>query len=137
MSSASGIQPNPDCVTSFQELKSGKTKFIIFKLSDDNKSIIVEKKAKIATYDEFLKHLPKNDCRWAVYDFDYKAPEGDRHKILFYSWLPDAAVIKSKEGYTASKDALFRSLDGIGAEIQGTDYDGVSHNTVLKSAARG
>ncbi|KAG0018222.1 cofilin [Entomortierella chlamydospora] len=138
MNSASGVQADPDCVASFQELKLGKkVKFIIFKLSDDNKSIIVERKAETATYDEFLKHLPKNDCRWAVYDFDYKTPEGDRNKIVFYTWLPDAAPIKSKEWYTVNKDALFRSLDGIGAEIQDTNYDGVSYSTVLKSVARG
>lgn len=34
--------------------------------------------------------------------------------------------------YASSKDALRRSLTGIGAEIQGTDFSEVSHETVLE-----
>ncbi|KAF9173745.1 cofilin [Mortierella sp. AD011] len=138
MSSSKGVQVTPDCVNAFQELKlTKKIKYIIYKISSDGKSIIVETKSKATTYDEFLKHLPKNDCRWAVYDFDYKTPQGDRHKILFYSWLPDAAATKSKMLYASSKDALHKSLNGVGAEIQGTDYAEVSYSTVLKKVARG
>ncbi|KAF9173747.1 cofilin [Mortierella sp. AD010] len=137
MNSASGVQADPDCVASFQELKLGKkVKFIIFKLSDDNKSIVVEKKAETATYDEFLEHLPQDQCRWAVYDFDYKTPEGDRNKIVFYTWAPEAAITKSKMVYSSSKDALRRSLNGIAAEIQGTASDEVDYNTVLEKVTR-
>ena len=63
-----------------------KLKFIIYKLSDDHKSIVVEKQAETATYDDFLETLPEDDCRWAVFDFDYSTPDGERNKIVFYSW---------------------------------------------------
>lgn len=39
---------------------------------------------------------------------------------------PDNARIKNKMVFASSKDALRRSLDGIGAEVQATDYDEVS-----------
>ncbi|KAF9358296.1 cofilin [Mortierella sp. AD094] len=137
MSSASGVQADPDCVASFQELKLGKKfKYIIFKLSDDHKSIIVEKKAETATYDEFLEHLPEKECRWAVYDFDYKTSEGDRNKIVFYTWAPTNAAIKPKMLYSSSKDALRKSLNGVGTDIQGTDADEVDYDTVFEKVAR-
>ena len=68
---------------------------MIFKVSDDNKEIVVEKTSDDSDYEAFLKDLPKDDCRYAVYDFEYEK-EGKRSRILFYSWAPDAAKIKSK-----------------------------------------
>lgn len=35
------------------------------------------------------KELPDNDCRYAVYDFEFtKGDEGKRNKICFYAYLP-------------------------------------------------
>ncbi|KAG0304843.1 cofilin, partial [Dissophora globulifera] len=85
-SSASGVQADKTCLEAFQSLKLGKKfKYIIYKLSDDQKNIVVEKQAERGTYDEFLSHLPETECRWAVYDFDYSTPEGERNKIVFYT----------------------------------------------------
>ncbi|KAF9344673.1 cofilin [Mortierella sp. AD094] len=136
MSAPTGVQLNPECVAAFQELKAGKIKYVIYKISDDQKSIIVETKAKTATYDQFLTRLPTKECRWAVYDFDYKTAEGARSKIVFYTWSPDDAVVKSKMLYAASKDTLRRPLTGIQAEIQGTSFDEVSYATVLEKISR-
>ncbi|KAF8923552.1 cofilin, partial [Dissophora ornata] len=136
-SSASGVQADPECLTAFQELKLGKKlRYIVYKLSDDHKSIVVEKQAVTATYAEFLEHLPDDDCRWAVYDFDYKIADGERNKIVFYTWAPDNAKIKAKMLYSSSKDALRRSLNGVGVEIQGTDSDEVDYETVLEKVLR-
>jgi hypothetical protein len=76
-----------DCIKAFQELKLGKKlKYVIYTLSTDNKEIIVEKKSHSSDYDEYLAALPEDDCRWAVYDFEYNTNEGTRNKILFYAW---------------------------------------------------
>ncbi|KAF9925686.1 cofilin [Mortierella antarctica] len=137
MSSSSGIAVDSACVDAFQSLKLGKkVKYIIYKLSDDNKSITVEKDAAEGTYDDFLAGLPSDDCRYAVYDFDYSSPDGDRNKIVFYAWSPDSAKIKSKMIYSSSKEALRKSLNGIAVEIQGTDFDEVSHDSVLEKIQR-
>ncbi|KAF9547811.1 cofilin [Mortierella hygrophila] len=134
----SGVKALPICVDTFQELKLGKTlKYIIYKISDDLKSIEVVKQSEDADYDNFLKELPEDDCRWAVYDFAYKTPDGgDRNKIIFFSWSPDNAKIKPKMLYASSKDGLRKSLNGIAAEIQGTDYDEVALETVLDRIRR-
>ena len=80
---------NPECLEAYQELKLGKkTKYIIFTLSKDNTEIVVEKTAPPdAKYDDFVADLPENECRWAVYDFDFEKDDGGkRTKITFFSW---------------------------------------------------
>lgn len=75
-----------NCVTAFQALKLGKKlKYIIFNLSSDLKEIIVEKTSEESDYEVFLKDLPANECRWAVYDFEFEK-DGKRNKLLFVSW---------------------------------------------------
>jgi cofilin len=39
--------------------------------------------------------------------------------------------------YASSRDALRRSLNGVGAEIQGTDYTEVSHEVILEKVRKG
>lgn len=66
-----------------------KHRFITYCLSPDNTAITVERATdKDATYDDFVARLPEDDCRYAVYDFEYeKAPgEGLRSKICFIVW---------------------------------------------------
>ncbi|CAO3597387.1 unnamed protein product [Absidia cylindrospora] len=125
---SSGVAVNSECMELFQELKLRKKyKYIVFKLTDDFKEIVVEKTAEAAEYDEFLGTLPVDEPRYAVYDFDYEKPgEGQRNKITFYSWIPDTSKIRQKMVYASSKDALRRQLVGLAIEIQGTDSSEVS-----------
>lgn len=54
--------------------------YIIYKLSSDKKTIVVEKTSTDENYDEFVAALPETDCRYAIYDFKYEidATEGKR-----------------------------------------------------------
>ncbi|KAF8713268.1 Actin depolymerization factor/cofilin -like domain protein, partial [Rhizoctonia solani] len=130
------------CQDAYQGIKLGKKyKYIIFKLSDDLKEIVVEKTSNDPDYDTFLKDLPEvtliDEPRWAVYDVEYeKTGAGKRNKLIFFSWNPDSATIKKKMVYSASKDAIRKSLDGIAAEIQGTASDEVSKDSVLDKVSR-
>lgn len=45
-------------------------------------------------------------------------------------------LLQSKMVYASSKDALRRSLNGIGAEVQGTDFSEVAYETVLEKVAK-
>jgi len=138
--SRSGVGLAAECVPAFEELKLGKkSKYIIYKLSDDKKSIVVEKTSENVDYDTFLAELPENDCRYAIYDFEYElgAGEGKRSKICFYTWSPDNAPVRAKMIYSSSKDALRRALAGIHAEVQGTDFSEVAHETVLEKVSKG
>ena len=68
----------------------------MYRLSEDLSSIVVDKTAeKVGSYDEFVAELPENDCRYAVFDFEYEkvAGEGLRNKILFYVWYVSRDVL--------------------------------------------
>ncbi|TNY19293.1 hypothetical protein DMC30DRAFT_412076 [Rhodotorula diobovata] len=134
---SSGVAVHPACLEAYQSLKLGKKlKFIVFKLSGDNKEIVVDTQSESASYDDFLEALPPNSPRYAVYDFEYEKGEGKRNKLCFYAWSPDEAKIKDKMLYASSKDALRRSLVGIASEIQGTDSSEVAYDEVLDKVTR-
>ena len=79
---------NDQAVEVFQDLKlKKKYTYIIYKLNETNTEIVVEKTASDASYADFVASLPKNDCRYCVFDFNYEVPnEGARNKLLFYVW---------------------------------------------------
>merc|ERR1711879_1076067 len=135
---ASGIQVADECTTAYQELKLGhKHRYVIYHVTDDKKSIVVEKTAEPgATYDDFVAALPKDDCRYAVYDFEWQADGRTQNKILFYVWSPDTSKIKSKMIYAASKDALKKCLVGIAREVQATDQSELDHSAILELVGR-
>jgi cofilin len=136
---ASGVAVNSDCVQEFQDLKLRKKyTYIIFNLNSDSTEIVVEKTVKQEDYEEFIKDLPENECRWAIYDFGFQKEDGSaRNKITFISWSPDNAKIKQKMLFASSREALKRSFNGIAVEIQGSDYSEVSYEAVLEKANRG
>ncbi|KAI8927960.1 hypothetical protein BC831DRAFT_450405 [Entophlyctis helioformis] len=135
---SSGVTVNDAAVEAYQDLKlKKKFRFIVYKMSDDNREIVIDKTFEKATYDDFVASLPPNECRYAVFDFQYETSgEGQRNKLLFYTWSPDSSKIKQKMLYAASKDALRKKLDGIYTEIQCTDLSEVSHETVLDKVTR-
>ncbi|CAE6486765.1 unnamed protein product [Rhizoctonia solani] len=138
-SESSGVGVSSACQDAYQELKLGKKKkYVIFKLSEDMKQIVVDKTSDDPSYETFVKDLPEDEPRWAVYDVQYeKSGAGQRNKLTFFSWNPDSATIKKKMVYSSSKEAIRKSLDGIAAEIQGTALDEVSWEAVLEKVSRG
>ncbi|KAJ0413537.1 cofilin [Aspergillus carlsbadensis] len=126
-----------DCVAKFQDLKvKGLYKYIIFGLNSTNSSIIVHKTSSDEDYDTFLADLPETECRWAVYDFHYTTDSGDKKKLLFYYWSPEAARVREKMLYSSARDTLRKALVGISAEIQGTEPAEVSYETALEKAKK-
>ncbi|KAK7722112.1 cofilin [Diaporthe eres] len=142
---------NEECVSTWNDLKlSKKHKYIIFKLSDDLKEIVVEHTSDSKDWEEFRNRLVNAKTvsktgqegigpRYAVYDFEYSlsSGEGDRNKLTFIAWSPDDAGIKSKMVYASSKDALKRALSGIAVEIQANDADDIEHDSILAKVSKG
>jgi len=113
-----------------------KYKYIIYKISNDLTEIVIDSTGDL-DYEDFLGVLPEEECRWAIYDFEYeKEGAGRRNKITFLSWSPDNAKIKQKMLFASSRDALKRSLTGVAIEIQGSDLSEVSYEVVLEKANR-
>mmetsp|Transcript_7473 Transcript_7473/g.7413 ORF Transcript_7473/g.7413 Transcript_7473/m.7413 type:complete len:144 (+) Transcript_7473:65-496(+) len=138
--SRSGVAVADESLTAFNDLKLGKKyKFIIFALNDQKTEIVVEETSTNKDYDAFLEKLPENECKYAIYDFEYEigGGEGKRSKIVFFTWSPDTAPIKSKMIYASSKDALRRALNGVSSDIQGTDFSEVAYESVLDRVSKG
>eukprot|EP00013_Stygamoeba_regulata_P029476 CAMPEP_0177645784 /NCGR_PEP_ID=MMETSP0447-20121125/9432_1 /TAXON_ID=0 /ORGANISM="Stygamoeba regulata, Strain BSH-02190019" /LENGTH=86 /DNA_ID=CAMNT_0019148287 /DNA_START=66 /DNA_END=323 /DNA_ORIENTATION=+ len=85
---ASGIAVNEEVITTYQDLKLGKKiQYAIFRINEANTDVVVEKVQKEETsWDEFTGSLPKDDCRYAVYDFAFQVDGGQRNKLLFVVW---------------------------------------------------
>jgi len=88
--SMSGISVSDEVVNQFQAIKlEKKLSYIQMKISDDKKVIEMEKSVPvdITSYEEFVSQLPANDCRYAVYDFDYQLGDaGSRSDLILFSW---------------------------------------------------
>ncbi|XP_021716202.1 actin-depolymerizing factor 2-like [Chenopodium quinoa] len=121
---ASGMAVHDDCKLRFLELKAKRShRFIVFKIEEKQKEVIVEKVGETTeSYEEFSAALPADECRYAVYDFDFVTEENcQKSKIFFIAWSPDTARVRSKMIYASSKDRFKRELDGIQVELQATD----------------
>jgi len=131
---------NTECTEKFQELKLGKKiKYIIYTLNKEKTEIVVEKVSLGGDYDDFIEDLPATECRWGVFDLEYKLEgegEGKRNKLVFVSWTPDAAKVKDKMVSASSRDAIRRALVGIAVEVQATDFSEVAKETVVEKARR-
>jgi cofilin len=86
LQSLSGMTLDEACVGDYKELQAfHKFKFITFGISKN--SICTLKKSPATDYAEFIKELPPDQCRYAVYDLDFeKADGGRRNKIVFILW---------------------------------------------------
>jgi len=149
--SQSGVSVAPECIAKFQELKLGKNmKYIIYKLTDDYKEVVVEETSNQADWDAFREKLMNAKSktkagkevkgpRYAVYDFAYDlaSGEGSRSKITFIAWSPDDAGIQPKMVYASSKDALKRALNGIAVELQANDEDDIEYASILAKVSKG
>ncbi|XP_077232887.1 actin-depolymerizing factor 1-like [Tasmannia lanceolata] len=134
---ASGMAVNDDCKLKFLELKAKRTyRFITYKIDEKLKQVIVEKLGEPAqSYDDFFASLPENECRYAIYDFDFVTAENiQKSKIFFIAWSPDTARVRSKMLYASSKDRFKRELDGIQVELQATDPTEVSLDVISSRA---
>ncbi|CAN6871171.1 unnamed protein product, partial [Brassica oleracea] len=121
---ASGMAVHDDCKLKFLELKAKRTfRFIVYKIEEQQKQVVVEKLGEPGqSHDDFAASLPADECRYAVFDFDFVTAEScQKSKIFFVAWSPDTARVRSKMIYASSKDRFKRELDGIQVELQATD----------------
>ncbi|KAK7406143.1 hypothetical protein VNO78_07763 [Psophocarpus tetragonolobus] len=132
---ASGMAVHDECKLRFQELKARRIyRFITFKI--EQQQVLVDKiGGPTESYDDFQASLPANECRYAVYDFDFTTDENcQKSKIFFIAWSPDTSRVRMKMVYASSKDRFKRELDGIQVELQATDPSEMSLDIVKARA---
>ncbi|KAK3535904.1 hypothetical protein QTP70_021199 [Hemibagrus guttatus] len=145
---ASGVQVQEHVLTIFNDMKVRKAqaseeerknrkKAVLFCLSDDNKEIIMEEGSEILQGDEgdpyleFVKKLPPNDCRYALYDATYETKETKKEDLVFIFWAPENAPLKSKMIYASSKDAIKKKFTGIKHEWQVNGLEDIKDRKTL------
>lgn len=86
------LSVNPECVSAFNELKLGKagTKYIIYRISDDQKEIIVDEVGADQSYDAFREKLVaakeksgKSRPSYAIYDVEFELAEGEGKRCRY------------------------------------------------------
>merc|ERR1711990_1140852 len=94
--------------------------YIIYKITDDKKSIVIEHTGeKGASFEDFCSKLPDGSCRYAILDVEINTKAGaTANKLIFVAWSDDNASIKPKMLYASSKDAIKKTLTGINDEYQ-------------------
>ena len=134
-----GITLRDEVMSVFNELKLGMgLQYVIYRMTPDYKEVEVEKKVEApATWEAFVADLPKDDCRYGVFDYQFTTEtDGDRNKLIFVLWTPETARIKTKMLYPATKEAMKRALVGISTEIQATDEAEISLDAVKERFAK-
>ncbi|KAK7391376.1 hypothetical protein VNO78_19792 [Psophocarpus tetragonolobus] len=132
---ASGMAVVDECKLKFLELKAKRIyRFIVFRI--ENYEVVVDRLGSPEeTYDDFTASLPPNECRYAVFDFDFTTNENcQKSKIFFIAWAPDTSKVREKMVYASSKDKFKRELDGIQVELQATDPSEMSLD-IIKARA--
>lgn len=77
------------CKDAFLELQRKKAyRYVIFKIDEKKNEVVVEKTGKPSeNYEDFTASLPENDCRYAVYDYDFVTSDNcQKSKIFFIAW---------------------------------------------------
>lgn len=145
----SGLSVNPECVSAFNELKLGRagTKYIIFKISDDQKEIVVDEVGSEPDYEVFREKLlekkeksGKDRPSYAIYDvaFELEGGEGKRSKITFITYInQDNTGVKSRMVYASSRETLKNALNGIAMNWQANDPSELEWADLLKEASKG
>ncbi|XP_016301960.1 cofilin-2-like [Sinocyclocheilus anshuiensis] len=145
---ASGVTVDENVLTIFNEMKvrkasaneeekSKRKKAVLFCLSEDKKRIVMEEGNEILQGDEgdpylkFVKILPPNDCRYALYDATYETKETKKEDLVFIFWAPENAPLKSKMIYASSKDAIKKKFTGIKHEWQVNGLEDIKDRKTL------
>ncbi|PYH87093.1 cofilin, actophorin [Aspergillus uvarum CBS 121591] len=148
MSTPSGVLITDECIAAYRELLFTrgplKPKFVLYRISDDERSIIVDERSSETSYEAFLGKLTSavdgeghQTPRYAVYDVEYDLNEdGRRATTVFISWMPDATPMRRRMLYASSKEQLRRALD-VKISIHADNVHDIEWRTVLREASGG
>lgn len=146
MSLASGVSITDECLNKFNDLRMGKKfKFIIFKIADNKKEVVVEEASAEPDYEVFRTKLDEaRDAkgnpvpRYAAYDVEYDlgGGEGKRSKIVFISWVPSDASTLWSMIYASTRENLKNALN-IPTSIHADDKSDIEWKTILVEASGG
>lgn len=98
----------------FEELKiRRKHRYLVFKMGAE--SVDIEKiGGRKETYQQFRASLPYSDCRFAIFDHEFKTADGRlSSKLWFVSWFPNSSMTHVKMAYASVKGKLRERVIGV------------------------
>lgn len=133
--------PNGDITTSdpkevfnMMQFKLNDIKYILFNLDKEATHIYIEHVGdSTKKFEDFIKLLPEDECRFGVIYITLKLDEGGcREKILFIDWSPNTAKLLSKTYFSMIKENFKQKLDGISVEMIVTEIDQLTEEKALE-----
>ena len=133
----SGITCKEEHVTLFNELKVDKKhRYVAFGLTEKRDGLeVIHVGAREENLENLKEHLPKDNCRYVVYDFEYKTDENpprETAKLILICWAPDNAPIKIKVPFASTKSEIRSSFPGIGKDISASDHGIIDQEEMRK-----
>jgi len=121
-----------------EQIRAKALRFMTLKLSDDYGSVVIEYSGSSgATYMDFLKTLPHNQCRWGLFDLECEQKDGGtRSELMMLCWSPDESPIRQKMYYASRKDSIRKVMAGIRWEVGATDLTEIDLETILDKVER-
>jgi cofilin len=137
---STGVVVDDEVATTFTAFKLNqgeKLRFYIYKIENKTKIVIDSKGDRTKTYDDFCAALPDDDCRYGLIDCEFTTEDGrPTSKLVFITWNPDTANIRSKMLYSGSKEALKTVLNGVSVHMNATDQSELDWETSVLPACR-
>ncbi|KRY87076.1 Actin-depolymerizing factor 2, isoform c, partial [Trichinella pseudospiralis] len=141
---ASGVKIDPQCKKDYDDMHSRKMySYLIFRISDDDTTIIVEKKGlRGASYKEFQDELAKavatgKECRYGCVDVEFAVQRqgtesvSSIRKVVFVQLCPDDAPVRKRMLYASSVRGL-KSCLGLESlmQIQASDISDLDEKAI-------
>jgi cofilin len=102
----------------FNAIKLGKTKrWAVFKITKTHEIVEESSGDRKEEYDSFVRRLPGSNCRFAIYDLEFRTASDKRatSKVFFFMWTPENANDLDRVAYT-------QALVGFREKCPGTFY---------------
>jgi len=116
-----------------------KCRYVFFKIRRSGRGILSisfnKKSKRDATFNDFLREVPKDEPRYIVYDFSYTTNEGEkRDRLLFIFWSPDRARTEDKVSYSSTKSSILKEIHKVCAirHVELTDFDELNESKLIE-----
>ncbi|TVY77020.1 Cofilin [Fusarium oxysporum f. sp. cubense] len=141
MSIPSGVQIQDECISAVNELRSrrdaDKPRYVIYKISDNGQSVVVDETSSDKNYEAFLNKL-------ASATDDKVSRTKEILQLLtflgistaFISWVPSGTSIKSRMVYASTREQLNKALN-LPVSIHADDLDDIEWHSVVRRVSRG
>ena len=130
-----GIQVDDAVLEEFNKLRMKRThRHLILKISDDKSRVEIEHIGeREATFEAFRDLIPKDSCRYGVFELEYQTPDGrTESKILFILYAPDICDSAEKFLYASTKEKVKKKVSPVNKELQVNDWADLDEEAFMK-----